>query len=96
MKIYNPFLINDAIISTKDRFYVAWLCIFQKQKNLEGLFDIAKKLPNIKFKVAGDESLSIDDKTKYAIKQLRKLENVIINILFGSNPLNQKKQINLV
>ncbi|MAQ43815.1 MAG: hypothetical protein CMG25_04955 [Candidatus Marinimicrobia bacterium] len=76
MKIYNPFLINDAIISTKDRFYVAWLGIFQKQKNLEGLFDIAKKLPNIKFKVAGDESLSIDDKTKYAIKQLRKLENV--------------------
>ena len=76
MKIYNPFLINNAVVLTEKRSYVAWLGIFQKQKNLEGLFDIAKKLPTIKFKIAGVESLSIDDKTRYAIKRLRKLDNV--------------------
>lgn len=78
MKISNPFFLpyqNDRKgESTKE--YIAWMGLFQYQKNLKLLFEIAKEFPLEKFAVAGKESAYIDSESIWYVKQLKALPNV--------------------
>ena len=65
---------NSSLIQIEP--YVAWVGIFQKQKNLSQLLSIAKKLPMCKFKIAGQKLKSIDEETSGTLKLLEKLNNV--------------------
>jgi glycosyltransferase involved in cell wall biosynthesis len=56
--------------------YVAWIGIFQYQKNLKALYDIASFLNNIEFQIAGSSYINIDDETRNAIIKLKKCSNV--------------------
>lgn len=76
--LYNPIetLKNDFNNVVNNRFYIAWIGIFQHQKNLPAFLDIAKSLKEIKFKVAGKKDPHIDEKSKEALVELEKLPNV--------------------
>ena len=76
--IHNPFLKTyDTNISLfEDRKYVAWLGIFQKQKNPALLYEIAKQLPDIIFKIAGMPGKGMDIETEKALEKLKKLNNI--------------------
>lgn len=78
-KIHNPYDIRKAVSTVtprKERAYVAWLGVFQKQKNLPLLLQIAKALPEVPFKIAGMATKTIDDETAMAVKELEALSNV--------------------
>lgn len=78
-KITNPYY-NDSgfniLASSSKREYIAWLGIFQYQKNLHALLRIVHKNPNLSFHIAGNEGPRIDKKTKIAIKNLKECNNV--------------------
>ena len=74
-KIHNPFLYKYHKIINK-RKYIAWLGLFQYQKNLLALYEIAKKLPQINFKIAGEPYKKVDNETTIALNFLKKLKNV--------------------
>jgi glycosyltransferase involved in cell wall biosynthesis len=78
-KITNPYY-NDSdfeiSVSSSKRKYVAWLGIFQYQKNLPALLRIARKNPNLTFHIAGSEGSNIDKSSKNAIKKLEECDNV--------------------
>jgi|GEM_PF-1288645 len=78
-KIYNPYF-NDGplpgLVRKKDRRYVAWIGIFQKQKNLPALLEIARRSPDIEFLVAGSPCLTLDDETASALNKLKECRNV--------------------
>ena len=76
--LHNPFLKDsDAKINLyENRKYVAWLGVFQRQKNLSLLYDIAKKCPEITFQIAGMPGKSMDSHTEGALASLKKLSNV--------------------
>lgn len=75
-KIINPFSIEEKDPINELGEYVAWVGMFQYQKNLTALAEIAKKLPQIQFKIAGEAYRNISDKTREAIISLEKLKNV--------------------
>ena len=75
VKYYNPFEQKQFKFNA-NRSYIAWVGIFQKQKNLSQLLSIAKKLPMFKFKIAGQKLKSIDKETSSTLKLLEKLNNV--------------------
>lgn len=76
IKINNPYIIKSVKKNdNQERYYIAWVGIFQKQKNMLGLFNIAVRNPDYKFKIAGIEGI-IDLETKIAIKKLKSLDNV--------------------
>ena len=65
------------IIFFSDRSYIAWIGIFQYQKNLPALLDVVQKMPQIKFKIAGKSANSnLDDKTQTALHKLSECKNV--------------------
>lgn len=76
--LHNPFFTSDNIpvIFRKDRKYIAWLGVFQKQKNLPLLCDIAQKMPETEFKIAGMPGKNMDDDTREALTNLEILSNV--------------------
>ena len=76
--LFNPFYLNKNILSEqfKKRNYIAWIGVFQKQKNLPLLFDIAKSISSVKFKIAGIASKTVDAETNQALSNLMKLKNV--------------------
>jgi glycosyltransferase involved in cell wall biosynthesis len=78
-KFGNPFYnkkVNN-LLSLKYRNYIAWVGLFQYQKNMKLLYKIASKLKYEKFKIAGMENfIEIDKQTKHYIRALKKLENV--------------------
>lgn len=76
--IHNPYKIptDMNVIKNIERGYIAWIGLFQYQKNMMSLFDIAKELPNQKFKIAGQAINNVDYKTKEAIEKLKLLNNV--------------------
>ena len=76
--LHNPFLRNSdiEITSYENRKYIAWLGVFKREKNLPLVYDIAKKCSKIKFKIAGMPGKSMDDATKEALRNLKKLSNV--------------------
>lgn len=78
-KIHNPYDTEKAIANVKprdERTYIAWLGVFQKQKNLPLLLKLAKSLPSIPFRIAGMPEKIIDEETETAITELEKLPNV--------------------
>ena len=74
-KLYNPFFIANKKKSNK-RNYVAWIGLFQHQKNLPSLVKIVEILPEVKFKLAGKSQQIIDSETQTAINKLKKMPNV--------------------
>lgn len=74
--IYNPFIVENKLVKNDNRNYVAWLGLFQYQKNMTLLLDITKKLGNVDFKIAGKEIKNIDSESKQALLELKKLHNV--------------------
>ncbi|GAB3662485.1 hypothetical protein GCM10028791_37550 [Echinicola sediminis] len=78
-KISNPILFQSngtKPYALEERKYIAWLGIFQYQKNLKLLYEIASKLPDEEFWVAGKESSTLDDNTRLYLKKLKVLPNV--------------------
>lgn len=60
-----------------ERKYIAWIGVFQYQKNLPLLYEIAKDNMNINFKIAGkNANYLLDNETQSSLKQLKKLKNV--------------------
>ena len=77
--LHNPFELTtkeDDILPREKRNYIAWVGNFRWVKNLPALFNIARKLPEIKFKVAGTEHKNLDPETRDAIYNLKQLSNV--------------------
>lgn len=78
---HNPFHVdeNDSgiVVPRANREYIAWIGIFQYQKNLSSLYDIASKLSSVEFKIAGKATLGgVDEGTKAAIEKLERCDNV--------------------
>ena len=60
-----------------ERKYIAWLGVFQPQKNLSALLEITKALPDHQFRIGGKaSSTSMDDDTRLALKALEEAPNV--------------------
>ncbi len=79
LKIHNPYKFDNIsykIKSLSQRKYVAWLGIFQYQKNLPVLLKIVKKLSHVQFHIGGIPSSNIDKATLNTIKLLRSCKNV--------------------
>ncbi|MHA1341453.1 MAG: glycosyltransferase family 4 protein [Promethearchaeota archaeon] len=79
VKIHNPFYCEQKLpelIDYTERKYIAWIGIFQKQKNLQTLLEVVKRLPNIEFKIAGKSSRGLDKETNKALKDLNMCKNV--------------------
>ena len=77
--LHNPYFLETKtsdILPRKDRKYIAWIGNFRYVKNLPALLNAAKKLPNANFKIAGLELDELDEITKTAISELKKLNNV--------------------
>ncbi len=78
-KIHNPIQLNKEtmVVPKSERKYISWIGVFQKQKNLPVLLEIANKMPSILFKVAGKKQTGLSDKTTIdALEELRKCKNV--------------------
>lgn len=76
LKIYNPFEVPNNLPENCNGDYIAWIGIFQRQKNITALFQIAKNLPQYKFKIAGEAQKNIDNISITHIQKLRSLNNV--------------------
>jgi glycosyltransferase involved in cell wall biosynthesis len=77
--IHNPFYIpqgNVHSVLKSERKYIAWVGLFQYQKNMMGLFNVARNIPSMKVLIAGKNTETNDPKTDNAIKRLLKLKNV--------------------
>lgn len=76
-KLYNPFKFHN-IDYFGSKNYVAWVGLFQKQKNLPELLKIVLSLPEINFMIAGKEisNGSLDSLTHSALIKLNNLNNV--------------------
>jgi glycosyltransferase involved in cell wall biosynthesis len=58
------------------RKYVAWLGVFQYQKNLPLLLRIARSLPEVNFRIGGMRGSTVDEPTNQALADLAELSNV--------------------
>jgi glycosyltransferase involved in cell wall biosynthesis len=59
-----------------ERKYVAWLGVFQYQKNLPLLLRISKSLPEVNFRIGGMRGSTVDEPTNQALTELEDLPNV--------------------
>ncbi|MFC4872893.1 glycosyltransferase family 4 protein [Negadavirga shengliensis] len=77
-KISNPIFLNGYHLNEIDqpKEHIAWLGLFQYQKNLPLLYEIAKTLPGERFLIAGTESTNIDEETLIYMGKLKTLSNV--------------------
>jgi glycosyltransferase involved in cell wall biosynthesis len=73
---YTPLTELKKIKSINDRRYVAWLGMFQYQKNLTELLNIVEKFPKLLFVVAGESVSGIDLETQKSLIQLKACKNV--------------------
>lgn len=78
LKISNPIILDPStdLSSVHSRSYIAWLGLFQYQKNLKLLFEIASLLHDEQFVIAGKEIPKIDRETTYYLNKLKELPNV--------------------
>ena len=77
--LHNPYeMPDDPILNPiEKRKYIAWLGVFQPQKNLPALYEIVKALPQYQFRIGGKLSKSsVDDATRQALKDLENAPNV--------------------
>jgi len=98
-KIYNPFYFNTTKTydTNKKNGYIAWIGLFQYQKNLPLLYDIVKENRFIKFLIAGTKIYGIDEETSFALARLIECKNVeftglldrdgVVELLKGANCL---------
>jgi len=78
-KITNPYYnvgVDKKYPTERKREYVAWVGIFQYQKNLPALLRVVRRNPRLYFYIAGRESGNPDKDTKNAVKILSKCKNV--------------------
>jgi glycosyltransferase involved in cell wall biosynthesis len=76
-KISNPVYLTPAEVpDIPCREYIAWLGLFQYQKNLKLLHEIASLLPDEQFVVAGKALPSVDADTTLFLEKLQHLPNV--------------------
>ncbi|WP_276499737.1 glycosyltransferase family 4 protein [Pontibacter litorisediminis] len=78
VKLPNPILLKPSqqLSDTRARGYIAWVGLFQYQKNLKLLYEIASSLQNEQFWVAGKELPKLDNETVRYLEKLRQLPNV--------------------
>lgn len=79
VQIHNPILIDPLLKPIKknaNTSYVAWVGIFQYQKNLPALYEIVNKLHDIEFRIAGTARKKIDPDTINALEKLEHCKNV--------------------
>ncbi len=78
--VHNPVFYDDYKLDElkplKDRKYVAWLGIFQPQKNLPALLDIIKKTPELKYRIGGMLQSGSKDDIKAIVKNISSQPNV--------------------
>lgn len=79
--VHNPFYYGGEFPEIKLRNkkkYVAWIGIFQYQKNLPLLLEIVRSLPEIEFKIAGKSlnERALDENAGKALKSLEESKNV--------------------
>lgn len=74
----NPFGLGDDTPPRPldERGYLAWLGIFQYQKNLPLLLRVARSLPRVEFRIAGARGSTVDGATEEALASLEALPNV--------------------
>ncbi|MCH8033718.1 MAG: glycosyltransferase family 4 protein [Bacteroidetes bacterium] len=77
LKIYNPYNIDGQKVYPGEGKYVAWIGIFQYQKNLGALLNITKQLMDVEFRIAGKPQEMLDEGTNKALSELRTMNNVI-------------------
>lgn len=77
LKISNPFFLKKTgAPSHNQRNYIAWLGLYQYQKNLKLLYEIALQLKEERFFIAGKESSKCDEESFRYLTKLRELPNV--------------------
>ncbi|WP_066781012.1 glycosyltransferase family 4 protein [Sphingomonas sp. CCH5-D11] len=78
--LHNPFQPRTNLIASRaSRGYVAWLGVFQPQKNLPLLAEIAAALPDVSFHIGGKpEERMRDAETLSALDRLKTLPNVTL------------------
>lgn len=78
IKITNPVLLNGdgAKHLNTSRTYIAWIGIFQYQKNLKLLYTIALMFKHERFLIAGKEIRNCDVETQNYLEKLKQLPNV--------------------
>ncbi|MCD4731510.1 MAG: glycosyltransferase [Bacteroidales bacterium] len=77
--VHNPFYMlqeNIPYIQKTEGKYIAWVGLFQYQKNLMGLYCVAKHLPGFSFLIAGCSIPNGGQETEHAKKKLETLSNV--------------------
>lgn len=92
LMIHNPITIkntNQVTIPFNKRMYIAWLGIFQHQKNMMGLLQIVKELPQMVFKIGGTPIHNIDKSTAEAVIELKKCSNVRFEGFIKRSELNE-------
>ncbi|ARS34132.1 glycosyltransferase family 4 protein [Pontibacter actiniarum] len=77
-KLSNPIVLAASTASADDREggYIAWLGLFQHQKNLKLLYEIAAAIPNEQFVIAGNAIPKVDSETLRFLDKLQELPNV--------------------
>jgi hypothetical protein len=75
-KLTNPFMPQLHKAINDERSYIAWIGLFQRQKNMPALYTIIKRMSAYSFKVAGTITEFSDDETKKTVEKLSKLPNV--------------------
>tara|TARA_Y100001980_G_C14553906_1_gene339775 strand:+ start:1390 stop:2493 length:1104 start_codon:yes stop_codon:yes gene_type:complete len=77
--LHNPIeIVRGKNFNVQKSKYIAWLGIFQFQKNLPGLYKIAKSLPMYRFAIGGDINPANKDlQVKKCVEKLKGLPNVI-------------------
>lgn len=76
--LHNPYESkkNLFLIPKTKRNYIAWVGNFRYIKNISALVNIARKFPNVIFKIAGAMHTDVDDASLKAIKKLKTFNNV--------------------
>ena len=78
IKISNPIAIKQVFeaVNTHSKNYIAWLGLYQYQKNLKLLYEIASMLKEERFHIAGKEEEKCDEDTRFYLKKLQELPNL--------------------
>lgn len=78
LKVPNPILTEPMAsgVSAKERSFIAWVGLFQYQKNLPLLYHIASLLKQEEFYIAGKALANIDEETHLHLEKLKQLPNV--------------------
>jgi glycosyltransferase involved in cell wall biosynthesis len=78
VKLSNPITLGEIHAKTgfDKNTYIAWVANFRYQKNLKLLFNIVRRCPNEKFKVAGLPLYPLDPETDEYFSKLKQLPNI--------------------